>query len=83
MMTELEYEYRKLVLEDKWLYRTFKFIDDPEPFTIVGVIVDRRRGEEGRRMDRLQDDWGNIWFIFELEDAKFLVEVDNERSIIY
>jgi hypothetical protein len=77
MLTSLEYDLRKYLLESKWVGRSFRTLCDSEVFTITGVIVDRRRGKAGRRMDRLVDDYGSIWFISEMESPG-IVEVDNE-----
>lgn len=73
-MTEEEHIILLKDLKDKWVGRTFIFADgSEEPFTIMDVYVDYR--PERQDMNRVVDDWGNIWFIFELEDANFLTEI--------
>ena len=75
VMTIEEHENYIKELTDKWVGRTFKIKDDYETytFTIMRVEVDFRKKRQD--MNRAFDDWGNCWFLFELEDALFLKEV--------
>lgn len=81
MLSEEEYNLLVKEYSDKWLWKNYHYPggEDEEEFTIVEILVDRRSGDEGRRMDRARDDWGNTWFISELESADYLVEVPYER----
>ena len=80
-MTEEEHRDLYIKLYREWVGRTF-VIEGEDCFTIRDVFVDYRKGREGRNMDRAIDDWGNIHFIFELEDALYLREVTNEERVI-
>lgn len=80
-MTEEEHKKLYDKLYKKWVGRSF-LIDGEGSFTIRDVYVDYRKGREGRNMDRVVDSWGNIHFIFELEDALYLQEITNEEKVI-
>ena len=70
-------EHQRVVkeLSDKWVGRTFKIEDGVyvETFTIERVEVDFRKNRQD--MNRAFDDYGNCWFLLELEDGLFLKEI--------
>ncbi len=73
-MTEEEHRLIEYRLRREWVGRTFRFRDNLQyDITIVDVRVDYRKDRQD--MNRLEDNYGNIWFIFEIEDANFLEEV--------
>ena len=59
-----EEEHKKLVkeLENKWIDKL-----TPDNTKIIGVYVDYRK--EHQEMNRVQDEYGNIYFISELKDS--------------
>lgn len=78
-MTEEEHRLIEYRLRREWVGRTFRYRDNlQDDITIVDVRVDYRKDRQD--MNRLEDNYGNIWFIFEIEDANFLEEVRDSEG---
>ena len=77
-MSEEEHKLLEYRLRRDWVGRSFRIKNESDSdFTIVDVYVDYR--EDKQSMNRVVDNYGNIWFLFELKDGLFLEEVTNER----